>query len=138
MTTGRINQVTGLGPDHDSLRPQRMRVPGLPRSCRKKQLRSATKRERSRRMPSHTSNATPGKLQPERSVATLRGAHQRLHTQHRGTCEPFQFGTDTTPDLAIGMQTELRRIACSNSPKHLLKATAETALNRCSPQPHKT
>ena len=34
MTTGRINQVTGLGPDHDSTRPRRMRVPGLPRSCK--------------------------------------------------------------------------------------------------------
>ena len=94
MTTGRINQVTGLGLDHDSTRPCGMRVPGLPRSC-KKQLSSITKKGRSRRMPSHTSNANPGKLKPE--VATHREAHQRLHTQHRGTCEPFQYGTDTTP-----------------------------------------
>ena len=94
MTTGRINQVTGLGLDHDSTRPCGMRVPGLPRSC-KKQLSSTTIKGRSRRMPSHTSNANPGKLTTK--VATLREAHQRLHTQHRGTCEPFQYGTDTTP-----------------------------------------
>ena len=64
MTTGRINQVTGLGLDHDSTRPCGMRVPGLPRSC-KKQLSSITKKGRSRRMPSHTSNANPGKLKPK-------------------------------------------------------------------------
>ena len=106
MTTGRINQVTGLGPDHDDgATAHVVREPGLPRSCRIA-ISAATPKGRSRRMPSHTSNATPGKLQRNReTAATLRSAHQRLHTQHRGTCEPFQFGTDTTPDLAIGMRT---------------------------------
>ena len=36
MTTGRINQVTGLGPDHDvGANATDVREPGLPRSCRK-------------------------------------------------------------------------------------------------------
>ena len=35
MTTGRINQVTGLGPDHDDgATAHDVREPDLPRSCR--------------------------------------------------------------------------------------------------------
>ena len=62
MTTGRINQVTGLGPDHDDgATAHVVREPGLPRSCRIA-ISAATPKGRSRRMPSHTSNATPVKL----------------------------------------------------------------------------
>ena len=90
-------------------------------------------------MPSHTSNADPGKLQTTEVVATLRGAHQRLHTQHRGTCEPFQFGTDTTPDLAIGMRTPSRsRAPARAAPNNYRRKLLDTTLIRCSPQPHET
>jgi len=49
MTTGRINQVTGLGPDHDvGATAADVREPGLPRSCRIA-ISAAQPKERSRR-----------------------------------------------------------------------------------------
>ena len=51
------------------------------------------------------------------SVVTLQSALPRLHTQLRGTCESYQFGTNTTPHP---------RLECFHS------------ISSCSTQPHET
>ena len=52
-----------------------------------------------------------------KSVVTLQSALPRLHTQLRGTCELYQFGTNTTPHP---------RLECFHS------------IDSCSTQPHET
>ena len=52
-----------------------------------------------------------------KSVVTLQSALPRLHTQLRGTCESYQFGTNTTPHP---------RLECFHS------------IDSCSTQPHET
>ena len=110
MTTGRINQVTGFGLDHDvGANAADVREPGLPRSC-KRNLSNAHKARSWRNAIPHISCILRGT--GHAGVPTLRGARQRLQTQHRGACDPFQYGTDTTPQQNVSgchCQTEVQQ-----------------------------
>ena len=68
MTTGRINQVTGLGPDHDiDASRSRRACTGPTEELQKVAISEALPKKRSWRKPSHTSLATPEVLVANRS-----------------------------------------------------------------------
>ena len=125
MTTGRINQVTGLGPDHDDgATAHVVREPGLPRSCRIA-ISAATPKGRSRRMPSHTSNATPEKLTrnsprnaPERTPASAYAASRHVWTV------PIRYGYDSRSEDRSANHAEAQ-FACQRCQVHARDVTQQ-------------
>ena len=94
-----------------------VREPGIQWSCRK--AISATQPEGALKAEALSQiKCNPREVSYRiKSVVTLQSALPRLHTQLRGTCESYQFGTNTTPHP---------RLECFHS------------IDSCSTQPHET
>ena len=90
-------------------------------------------------MPSHTSSAFPREVD-RRADNALRSTPASAESQHRGTREPFQFGTGTTPDerSGHGRLAEARRPLAREADRRAAARGRALTRTGCSPQTYET
>ena len=114
------------------------RNPAPTRSCRTT-ISAAQPKQRSTQMPSHTSSAFPREVD-RRADNALRSTPASAESQHRGTREPFQFGTGTTPDerSGHGRLAEARRPLAREADRRAAARGRALTRTGCSPQTYET